>query len=413
MKRVKEYIEEKIGKTVCNVKSDEGTYIGLPYPFTTPTPNTGVGFREMYYWDTYFANLGLIASGDIEQAKNNTGNFNYLVKRFGYIPNGSRTFYLSRSQPPYFAFAVSDLENQYSESELKEFYHSIKTEYEWWQKNRNTELGLNRYGDNGVSREEYEEYAKAAQKRTDGAFKGDNVKTGKNFLAIAESGWDCSPRFNTHLGEYGCMNGLPVDLNANLYFYEVYLNRLQKRLRITGDEDYLARSENRKQLINCYLWNREKSVYLDYDTKAGKNYSVVSCAAFQPYFVKMADDDMKDGLLNAYKALIKDFGVSATDKDYGKYQWSYPNGWPPLQYIAFVSLKNYGFYNEAKTVAEKYVGLCNSVYEKTGCLWEKYNVAEGNVNVTNEYAMPEMFGWTAGVYLYFLNVLEKNGKNNL
>ena len=126
MVTVKDYIEQNWKKTIREAKEDVGTNIGLPYPFTVPSPKDC--FQEMYYWDTYFTNVGLIAGGLIQQAKYNCLNFKYLVDRFGFIPNGSRTYFLSRSQPPYFAFATNDLEEYFSIEELQSLYESIKKE---------------------------------------------------------------------------------------------------------------------------------------------------------------------------------------------------------------------------------------------------------------------------------------------
>ncbi|HCL04123.1 MAG TPA: alpha,alpha-trehalase, partial [Lachnoclostridium phytofermentans] len=101
-----------------------------------------------------------------------------------------------------------------------------------------------------------------------------------------------------------------------------------------------------------------------------------------------------------------DYGITCCEKnDSGcVYQWDYPNGWPPLQLIAMVGLQNYGFDKEAYRIAKKYVDLVERVFEATGCLWEKYNVLEGNVEVINEYEMPPMIGWSAGVYLFAKNM---------
>lgn len=403
MSKVKEYIEQNIKNTIREVKEDVGTYIRLPFPFTVPSLKGA--FQEMYYWDTYFINVGLISDGYLEQAKNNCLNFQYLVDRFGYIPNGSRTYFLSRSQPPYFAFAAKELEDFYSYEELKSLYDSIKREYFWWQTNRRADNGLNFYGDNGVSDDVYIQCGTDACLRMGKVFNNDLRDIGKNFLAIAESGWDCSPRFDTYKGKLGCIESSPLDLNCNLFFYETYLGNLQKKLIIDDGENWEEKASERKSLIEEYMWNSEKQIYLDYNFVTKKQCDVISCAAFHPYFTKMASEDKRHGLMNAYRSLVKEYGVAATDKNYGNYQWSYPNGWANLHYIAYIALKNYGFNHEAKNVAEKYLTLIDKSFAETGSLWEKYNVINGSVKVVNEYEMPEMMGWTAGVYLYFYKAL--------
>ena len=399
-----EFIENNWASTIREVKKDSGTLIGLPYPFTIPSINDY--FQEMYYWDTYFTSVGLIAGGLVAQAKNNCNNLKYLADRYGFIPNASRTYYLTRSQPPYFAFAVKDLEKEYAPYELKDFYFSVANEYEWWQKNRSTDTGLNRYGDNGVSDRLYAESAEYAKQRIKVPENVNETELGKDHFAVCESGWDCSPRFGKVIG---CKDSLPIDLNSNLYFYETYLASLQSLLGINDGIDWAERAEKRKKAIDCLMWNTEKEMYYDYNFVTKKQSEVISCAAFHPYFVKMADKNKTQGLENAYDALMKPYGLACTDRDYGHYQWSYPNGWAPLQYIAYIALKNYDMTDKAESVAGKYVKLLEKVYENTGTTFEKYNVADGNDRTLDENSDHHtMMGWTTGVYVYFKKELEKN-----
>ena len=108
---VKEYIRANIGKTIRTNLEDKSDLIGLPYPYTVPCADGS--FQEMYYWDTYFTNVGLLEFGMAEQAKNNTDNVLYMIERYGFMPNGSRTYYLSRSQPPYASLMVKDVYNHF------------------------------------------------------------------------------------------------------------------------------------------------------------------------------------------------------------------------------------------------------------------------------------------------------------
>ncbi|MBU7578467.1 MAG: hypothetical protein KAF40_10425 [Flavihumibacter sp.] len=72
----------------------------LPHPYIVP----GGRFREIYYWDSYFTMLGLKESREFEIMENMIDNFAYLINTYGHIPNGNRTYYLSRSQPPFFFY---------------------------------------------------------------------------------------------------------------------------------------------------------------------------------------------------------------------------------------------------------------------------------------------------------------------
>ena len=125
---VKAFILENWDKTVRTNTVDAGSLIGLPKPYTVPCIEGF--FQEMYYWDTYFTNIGLLLSGKVEQAINNTENIAYLIERYGKMPNGSRTFYLNRSQPPFFSQAVRDIFEATGDLEwLSRMYSTAEKEY--------------------------------------------------------------------------------------------------------------------------------------------------------------------------------------------------------------------------------------------------------------------------------------------
>jgi alpha,alpha-trehalase len=155
-------------------------------------------------------------------------------------------------------------------------------------------------------------------------------------------------------------------------------------------------------LVDKYLWNEEKQIYLDYDFVEEKQFECLSAAMFQPYFVGLADEKKIQGLYNCYAFLMKNYGVASTDRYYGKYQWSYPNAWAPNQYIAYVAFKNYGMDAYAEEVATKYMQLIERIYEQTGTTFEKYNVVDGRDDTYDEGDEHHtMMGWTTGVYMYF------------
>ena len=403
---MKNYILNNWEKTIREAKESKDKIIPLPKPFTVPS--IADYFQEMYYWDTYFTNVGLFASGLTEQAINNCENMSYIINKYGFFPNATRTCFLKRSQPPYFAFTVKDIYEVTKDNEwLKEKYEVIKKEYNWWMTNRITEMGLNRYGDSGETIEACKENGLWALNRMNmkETFKGDIVAFGRDHFAVCESGWDCSPRFNDR-----CMYACPIDLNCNLYFYERYLYELQQNFNIIDGIDWQEKAQKRKQLINKYLWNEEKQIYLDYDFVKEEQFECLSAAAFHPYFVDLADEGKIQGLYNCYTLFVKKYGVASTDRYYGKYQWSYPNGWAPNQFIAYKAFKNYGMNEYAEEVSKKYIELLEKVYEQTGTTFEKYNVIDGSDKTYDEGKVHHaMMGWTAGVYMYFYS-LDKNRK---
>lgn len=400
---LQEFIIKTWPKTIREAKADDGKIIPLPKPFTVPSVKDH--FQEMYYWDTYFTNVGLFASGLTEQAINNCENMAYVIKKIGFFPNATRNGMLNRTQQPYFALVVKDIYDiTQDDAWLQSQYDAIKTEYEWWMKNRITPIGLNRYADNGVIDEHYRGTATCGLKRLGlTEYDGDYVELGKHFYSIFESGWDCCPRF-----DLTCQNACPIDLNSNLYFYESFLAALKEKFAIADDTDYAKRANTRKQLIEKYLWNEQEQLYFDYNFVTGKQFTCKSAAAFHPYFVGLAGKEKINGLQNAYAYFVKEYGVACTDKYYGEYQWAYPSGWAPNQYVAYKALKNYGLDEHSQTVAKKYTSLCESVFEQTGDLWEKYNVVEGNDHTCDEAMVHHtMMGWTAGVYMYLVNELQK------
>ena len=124
---VYEFIQSNIDRTTKIITEGDETLIALPYPFTTPCVE-GM-FQEMYYWDTYFTNKGLILTGNIQQAINNLENFTFLIEKFGYIPNGTRTPLLNRSQPPFFGLALKDVWGDLTSDQKQRFTNALKVEY--------------------------------------------------------------------------------------------------------------------------------------------------------------------------------------------------------------------------------------------------------------------------------------------
>lgn len=397
---LKQYIKENFPKTIRENKKDDGTLIGLPYPYTVPCMSGA--FQEMYYWDTYFTNRGLIYCGYVSQAKNNVDNMLYLVERFGFMLNGNRTYFLRNSQPPFLSLMVRDIYDKTGDKAwLKGAAKTLEKEYGFWQSKRTTPTGLNRYSfdSNGA---DYNIYVEALSERLgfEAPIEGDKNKA-EHFMVNAESGWDCTPRFEFKGYYYN-----PVDLNCLLYAYEKNMEFFS--LETGGDGAiWKERAENRRSAMDK-LMKTENGVYLDYDFDGKKQSPVFSAASMFPMFVGLADEvSAKATVENLYR-IETDYGIAATEKFElkGRYQWGYPNGWAPLHFITVKALLNYGYKDDAKRVANKYVTMVEENFKKTNNLWEKYNVADGSINTCNEYEMPPMLGWTAGVYLACKEILE-------
>lgn len=394
---VKEYIVENWKYTIKTNRADKGTLIGLPYPYTTPCKENH--FQELYYWDTYFTNRGLIKSGMLSVAEDNVRNFIYLINRFGFIPNGTRTSYLTRSQPPFFGLMLKDVLSATKDEALKiEGYKALAKEVEFWNEKRKSLNGLNRYSsDIPVNDLELEiEILEDYQSRT-GLKEEQGFYSVLNNLAECESGWDYNPRFNGKCYEYN-----PVDLNSLLWFDEWYLGDIEKELGISNGKAWKEKAVKRKKLMIEFMQGKN-GLFYDYSYTKNNKSDIKSCASFFPYFVGMIKGEKE-----TINALLADLelpnGIQSTSNNYeeGSYQWGKINCWAGLQLIVVESLKSCGMHDEAKRVAQKYLKTIEKVFERTGKLWEKYNALSGDIDVISEYDTPEMMGWTAGVYMTLL-----------
>lgn len=380
-------------------QSTRSSLIPLPRPYIVP----GGRFREIYYWDSYFTILGLNESGFKGLSKGMVENFMYLVKQFGFVPNGNRIYYLSRSQPPFLAMMADeirpdDLTNPANRVWLEDAYRTITHEYynNWMDPYSHylPSLGLNRY------------YDAVGAKRPE-SWGTDNLKTlnTKEFYqqerAECESGWDFSNRF-----EQRTMDFIPVDLNSLLYSYEKIF---EKWATILGKEDEAVKwaqvAEKRKKQMNKFLWNEKAGMFFDYDMKNQVQSSYKSLATVFPLWVEMATTDQAKAIRDEIVAEFEYPGgvVTSLDKTHEHLQWNYPNGWPPLQWVTVSGLDNYGYQADAKRIATKWMDLNTKYYQSAAKFVEKYNVVNENIDTTGSYPNQDGFGWTNGVYLQILN----------
>ena len=372
---------------------DDDTLIGLPHPYIVPCAESC--FNELYYWDTYFTNKTLFAFGNIEQAKNNLENILYLIERYGYMPNGSRTFFLKRSQPPYAVLMTDDIYRATGDlGFLKSAFVPLKKEYEFWMTKRISENGLNHYDCEEDRTACAAFYRDCVVGRVSVDVSRNAEEAGRHYFAEAESGWDFNPRFNGY-----CADHNPVDLNSNLYLYEKLFAEYEVLLGEGDGKAWEERASVRAEKMNELLWDDAAGVYKDYNYKTKKRSETISAASFQPYFAGVAGELQRDGLLKLLHSLEGEWGIYATEKTGKKYQWAYPNVWAPCQYIAAEGLRRCGYEQEAARIEQKYTALIEKNFATYGKLFEKYNGVTGDIDAVSEYGTPEMLGWTAGVYL--------------
>lgn len=397
-----------------------GTRIPLPKPYVVP----GGRFREIYYWDSYFTIEGLLASDRADLAKNMIDNFGFLLDSIGFIPNGTRDYYRTRSQPPFFATMVDALGNE-EQSYILYYLPQLAKEYDFWmdgkdktviarpQKhvvNLEDKVYLNRYWDAGDQPrpESYKEDYELAQ-----GLATDSLQTSlyKNLRSAAESGWDFSSRWFGTKGEFNSTETtdiLPVDLNCLLYFLELKLSRgLGEKGDNEGSSRLVKAASLRKQAINHYMFNEETRYYHDYNFKNQAVTNEITLAGVYPLFFKIALKEQAEGVKNRLMEQFLKPGGLVTTLDHTGQQWDAPNGWAPLQFMAVKGLLNYGYEEEAKIIMTRWLALNEKVYKNTGKMMEKYNVEDLSLlSGGGEYETQDGFGWTNGVALVFRQLLD-------
>ncbi len=407
---------------VLTRKPDEASagssLLPLKYPYVVP----GGRFREIYYWDSYFTMLGLRYSDEKKLMRSMVQNFADLITRYGHVPNGNRSYYLSRSQPPFFALMVDLLAEEEGDQVYKEFLPALKQEYDFWMEGgeqlsagqvyrrvvrMNDGSLLNRYySDSAMPRDESwrEDVATAARSKRDAP------DVYRDLRAAAESGWDFSSRWLENpqdLATIRTLDIVPVDLNSLLYHLEQVLVRASA---LAGDnasaEAFRARSEARKQAINNYLWNDNTGSFADYVISKHQLSQAVTAAGFFPLFFALADDMQAERVAGAAEVhLLKEGGLLTTTVKTGQ-QWDAPNVWAPLQWIAVKGLENYGKDDLASQIAGHWTDTVLSNYRRSGALKEKYTAYQNTADAGGgEYPNQDGFGWTNGVFLALVNVL--------
>jgi alpha,alpha-trehalase len=383
----------------------------LAHPYVVP----GGRFREMYYWDSYFTMLGLVRDGHQDTTASMVDDFAGLLARYGHIPNGTRSYYLSRSQPPVFYLMVALLSADSADAWAR-YLPSLRAEYAYWmagerwlrpgKATRNVVALpggaiLNRYWDAlATPRDESyrEDVALAAQAAHDGRAPASLYR---DLRAAAESGWDFSSRWLRDPGSLASIETtaiVPVDLNSLLYGLERAISQGCAR---RGDgacaREFERRATARRAAITRYLWDARGARYLDYQWQRGEQIARPSAAMLYPLFTGVADAQQGQGVADAVRRdLLAPGGVLATPLRTGQ-QWDAPNGWAPLQWIAVQGLRDYGERELAQEIATRWLRTVARGYDESGRLLEKYDVLESRPGGGGEYPLQDGFGWTNGV----------------
>jgi alpha,alpha-trehalase len=402
-----------------------GSLLQLPHPYVVP----GGRFVELYYWDSYFTMLGLVGSRREALLHAMTDNFAYLIDTYGHVPNGTRTYYLSRSQPPVFALMV-ELSASSGGQDASGYLPQLLREHSFWMNGaQDLEPGrahrrvvvlpdgavLNRYWDErDTPREEsWREDVATASKTSRPA-----AEVYRDLRAAAESGWDFSSRWLDHptaaadrtlaLSSIRTTRILPVDLNALLHKLESTISSLCTRM---GDaataQAFRGHGQRRQDAMTRHLWNADAGAFLDYDWERAQPRSGLNAATSAPLFTGTATQAQADALAVTLRSrLLAPGGLATTDFASGE-QWDRPNGWAPLQWMAVHGLRAYGHTDLAGTIRERWLKTVEEVYLREGKLVEKYALREAPQSASmgggGEYPLQDGFGWTNGVVRHWLS----------
>jgi alpha,alpha-trehalase len=398
--------------------SQYDSLLPLPKPYVVP----GGRFREVYYWDSYFTMLGLAESGHWDRVQDMVDNFATELDKYGHIPNGNRSYYLSRSQPPFFSLMVDLLATHKGDDVYRQYLPQLQKEYDYWMADsdkvaagqaskRVIKLGdgtlLNRYWDDrdAPRTESWLDDLNTANKAPD----RNKQQVYRDLRAGAASGWDFSSRWFTdahNLASIRTTQLAPVDLNSLMFHLEQVLSKASK---LANQDDkakqFAADAEKRQAAINRYLWDEKQGWYADYDWQKKHIHPQLTAATLFPLYMQVASEKQAYRTAKAVeKQLLKPGGLVTTTVNNGQ-QWDAPNGWAPLQWVAVEGLEHYKQPKLAQEIGQRFLQNVQATYDKEHKLVEKYVVegAQLGGGGGGEYPLQDGFGWTNGVTLKLLD----------
>jgi len=440
----------------------------LPNQYVVP----GGRFNEMYGWDSYFIVRGLLQSGRVELARGMVDNFFFEIEHYGAMLNANRTYYLTRSQPPFLSSMFVDVYQTVRKQGgpndrawLERAYKDLSKDYEMWTSDPHLagQTGLSRYYDFGdgppqeAIQDETGFYRKVseyfflhpkqaddyivetqpnAEQNVAGAAytlevceapttmqrpqcdKARQFKLSKDYYkgdrSMRESGFDVSFRF----GAFGSATHhyAPVCLNSLLYKTEKDLEQISVWLGHSDDaKTWSKRADDRKRLITKYLWNEQKGIFYDYDFVNGRMSSYPYATTFYPLWAGLVTKEQAQAVASNLKLLEHPGGVAMSTEQTGA-QWDLPYGWGCIEMLVVDGLRRYGDKNDADRVSYEFLSTVAENFRRDGNIREKYNVVtkSSEANVELGYQMNVVgFGWTNAAFLDLLHSLPKSMADRL
>lgn len=393
---------------------DKGSLLALPYSYIAP----GGRFREQFYWDSYFIMLGLASEGNFTMIEGMMKNYTHLIRKYGIIPSANRSYFLSRSQPPFFSHMVELLGRKKGRrTAIISYLPYMLAEYRFWMKgdrslksqdipakNRVVKMPdgeiLNRYFDDKRTprpesyKEDFETLQNAPPQHSSRVY--------LDLRAAAESGWDFSSRWFRKADDISTIHTtdiVPVDLNCLLFHLESLIAEAYSGLlQPLFARKFKKLATKRRLAIEKYCWSDEKQYYYDYDFVRSQQTGSLTAAGMFPLFVGIAHKEQADMAVKTFQEyLLKPGGIQATTENTGQ-QWDAPNGWAPLQWVAIKGLRHYGHNELADDIKRRWVTTNLKIYQSEFKMVEKYNVDEAMHKAGGgEYPLQDGFGWTNGV----------------
>ncbi|MGQ0641518.1 MAG: alpha,alpha-trehalase TreF [Gemmatimonadaceae bacterium] len=401
----------------ADTPDDRSSLIPLPNAYVVP----GGRFREVYYWDSYFTMLGLVQSGRSDVVRQMLDNFVYLVRTLGHIPNGNRTYYLSRSQPPYFAAMVGLYAQATDTAQALQYLDALEREHAFWMDGADRLTNgtayrravrlpdgslLNRYWDDRPEprpesfREDYQLAQTLPEARREAFY--------RNTRASAESGWDFSSRWMRDPADLRTLETTelaPVDLNSLLYHAERTIAALRRFRRSDDDSAVAVRwmqmADTRRRVLLTHTYDSAQGFFFDVRWRTGERVTDrPTLAAAAPLYFGLATPEQGSAVA---ARLGRDFlrpGGFVTTLIASGQQWDAPNGWPPHQWLAIMGMQRYGRGDLADSARARWLALNQRTYRLTGKMMEKYDVVDLRRPAGGgEYPTQDGFGWTNGVAL--------------
>ncbi len=430
----------------------------LPNRYVVP----GGRFNEMYGWDSYFIIRGLLRAGRIDLARGMVENFFFEVENYGAMLNANRTYYLTRSQPPFMSSMVVEVYDALQKSGhadpawLARAYADLVKDYEMWKRAPHLagDTGLSRYYDFGegpapeAAKDESGSYRKVAMyfffhpadadnyilakepgganplaagaeyilkvcdpsKPEEGNCDQQKFKLSSDYYkgdrSMRESGFDVSSRF----GPFGAATHhyAPVCLNTLLYKTEKDLEQISRWLGHSEDaEKWVRRSEERKKLIVRYLWNEKSGMFLDFNLQTQKQSAYQYATTFYPLWAGLATPEQAKAVARNLPIFEKPGGLAMSTLDSGA-QWDLPYGWGNIELLAVEGLRRYGFDQDADRISYEFLSMVAENFRRDGNIREKYNVVTRSSEVRAELGYPMNvvgFGWTNAAFVELLHNL--------